>query len=76
MVQVLANFMTECTIPNDELEGDDPIEEVSKNQWVAYVDGSSNANSSRARLVLISPEGEDIQYALCFGFLYTNNEAE
>ena len=41
-----------------------------------YVDGASNANGSGAGLVLISPEGWDIQYALRFGFPSINNETE
>ena len=45
-------------------------------QWNLYVDRASNTNGSRACLILISPEGWDIQYALRFGFTSTNNEAE
>lgn len=41
-----------------------------------YVDWVSNNNGSEARLLLISPEGWDIQYALHFGFPSTNNEAK
>lgn len=67
--------MTECTIPKGEPEGN-PMEENLENQWVVYVDRSSNANGLGAGLTLTNPKGDDIQYALCFGFPFTNNEAE
>ncbi|XP_059654534.1 uncharacterized protein LOC132301284 [Cornus florida] len=44
--------------------------------WSLYVDGSSTARACGAGLVLISPEGENLKYALRFGFKATNNEAE
>lgn len=40
------------------------------------MDGASNANGSGAGLILTNLEGEDIQYALCFGFPSTNNKAK
>ena len=40
------------------------------------VDGASNAQGSGAGLILTSPEGIDIEYALRFGFHTSNNEAE
>ena len=40
------------------------------------VDGTSNAQGSGAGLILTSPEGIDIEYALRFGFHTSNNEAE
>ena len=44
--------------------------------WKFSVDGASNAQGSGASLILTSPEGIDIEYALRFGFHATNNEAE
>ena len=44
-------------------------------QWILYVDDTSNENGSRASMVLISPEGHKIHYALHFGFSASNNEA-
>ncbi|KAK3032342.1 hypothetical protein RJ639_035393 [Escallonia herrerae] len=44
--------------------------------WNLYVDGSSALGSSGAGLILISPEGFTIEYALLFGFRASNNEAE
>ena len=39
------------------------------------MDGASNAQGSGAGLILTSPEGIDIEYALRFGFHASNNEA-
>ena len=40
------------------------------------VDGAANAQGSGVGLILTSPEGIDIEYALRFGFQASNNEAE
>ena len=40
------------------------------------VDRAANAQGSGAGLILTSPEGIDIKYALRFGFQASNNEAE
>ena len=75
--QVLVDFMTECTIPHEQPEGEEaPTQKDPKMQWNLYVNGASNANGSGVGLILISPEGWDIQYALHFGFPSTNNEAK
>ncbi|KAK3015819.1 hypothetical protein RJ639_007317 [Escallonia herrerae] len=44
--------------------------------WNLYVDGSSAVGSSGARIILISPEGFTIEYALRFRFQASNNVAE
>ena len=44
--------------------------------WKLSVDGATNAQRSGAGLILTSPEGIDIEYALRFGFQASNNEAE
>ena len=44
--------------------------------WKLSVDGASNAQGSGAGLILTTPEGIDIEYALRFGFHASNNEAE
>ena len=41
-----------------------------------YVDGSSNEGRSGAGLILVSPEGHRIHYALIFEFKALNNEAK
>ncbi|KAK3029305.1 hypothetical protein RJ639_040141 [Escallonia herrerae] len=44
--------------------------------WNLYVDGSSAVGSSEVGIILISPEGFTIEYALRFSFQASNNEAE
>ena len=44
--------------------------------WKLSVDGAANAQGSGAGLILTSPEGIDIEYALRFRFHTSNNEAE
>ena len=44
--------------------------------WKLSVDGASNSQGSGAGLILTSPKGIDIEYALRFGFHASNNEAE
>ena len=41
-----------------------------------FVDRATNAQGSGAGLILTSPDGIDIEYALRFGFRASNNEAE
>ena len=71
--QVLADFVMEFTsaepAQNAQAMNDLPI-------WKLSVDGASNAQGSGAGLILTSPEGIDIEYALRFGFQASNNEAE
>ena len=44
--------------------------------WRLSVTGAANAQGSSAGLILTSPDGIDIEYALRFGFQASNNEAE
>ena len=71
--QVLADFIMEFTsvelAEDTQATPDLPI-------WRLSVDGAANAQGSGARLILTSPEGIDIEYALRFGFQASNNEAE
>ena len=45
-------------------------------QWTLYVDDTSNDTGSDAGMMLISPEGHKIHYALHFRLKASNNEAE
>ena len=71
--QVLANFVMEFT-------STEPAENTQKMTnlpiWKLSVDGASNAQGSGAGLILTSPEGIYIEYALRFGCQASNNEAE
>ena len=71
--QVLADFVMEFApieLAKPTHSEDDPL------IWKLSVDGASNAQGSEAGLILTSPEGIDIEYALRFGFHASNNEAE
>ncbi|GAV81091.1 RVT_3 domain-containing protein [Cephalotus follicularis] len=50
--------------------------ENEKGVWKLFVDESFCVSRSGAGLVLTSPDGWTLQYALRFGFKVTNNEAE
>ena len=71
--QILADFFMEFTSA-------EPAEKTQTKTnpsiWKISVDGASNAQGSGAGLILTSPEGIDIEYALRFGFRTSNNEAE
>ena len=71
--QILADFVVEFTLVGlaeaAQLTPDLPI-------WRLSVDGAANAQGRGAGLILTSPEGIDIEYALRFGFQASNNEAE
>ncbi|KAF7133414.1 hypothetical protein RHSIM_Rhsim09G0079700 [Rhododendron simsii] len=54
-------------------------EELPKEEpkpWVLQVDGSTTREANRASLILTSPKGQRLSYALRFEFKTTNNEAE
>ena len=71
--QILADFVMEFTSaePAEKTQT-----ETNPSIWKLSVDGASNAQGSGAGLILTSPEGIDIEYALRFGFHTSNNEAE
>lgn len=70
--QVLADFVAEFTVPEELPESS----ESPKHIWKLYTDGASNERCSGAGVVLETPEGRSICYALKFEFRATNNEAE
>ena len=41
-----------------------------------HTDGSSNRQAGGAGIVLLSPEGDVVEFMICLDFLTTNNEAE
>ena len=71
--QVLADFVMEFTsaepAENAQTSTDLPI-------WKLSVDGATNVQGSGAGLILTSPEGIDIEYALKFGFQASKAEYE
>ncbi|KAL0412186.1 UNVERIFIED_CONTAM: hypothetical protein Slati_3808300 [Sesamum latifolium] len=53
------------------------IKEASQDQkWLLHVDGSSTAQGSGAGIVITTPQGEDLEFAIKFDFKASNNEAE
>ncbi|KAK2998919.1 hypothetical protein RJ639_019977 [Escallonia herrerae] len=71
--QALADFIVECTSPEDPSHL--VISEVP-NPWNLYVDGSSAIGGSGSGIILISLEGFMVEYALRFGFQASKNEVE
>ncbi|GAV80903.1 hypothetical protein CFOL_v3_24362 [Cephalotus follicularis] len=71
--QVLADFVGDST-PTECIE-ENPSEN-EKGVWKLSVDGSSCLTGSGAGLVLMSPDGWTLEYALRFNFKATNNETE
>ena len=71
--QVLADFIIEFT--SAELAEDTPAT-PDLPIWKLFVDGAANAQGSGVGLILTSPEGIDIEYAIRFGFQASNNEAK
>ncbi|GAV71915.1 RVT_3 domain-containing protein, partial [Cephalotus follicularis] len=71
--QVLEDFVGDHTL-TECMEEDTSEEE--KRLWKLSVDGSSCVSGSGAGLILTSPDGWTLEYALRFGFKATNNEAE
>ena len=71
--QVLVDFIMEFTSTEPtktaQLTSDLPI-------WRLSVDGATNAQGSGAGLILTSPDGINVEYALRFGFHASNSEAE
>ncbi|KAL0406263.1 UNVERIFIED_CONTAM: hypothetical protein Slati_3940200 [Sesamum latifolium] len=63
--QALVEFLKEATF----MEG-------NNGSWLLYIDGSSTLTASRAGVVLTSPEGNELEYALHFNIKASNNEAE
>ncbi|KAL0361889.1 UNVERIFIED_CONTAM: hypothetical protein Sradi_3873400 [Sesamum radiatum] len=53
------------------------LKDVSKaEKWLLHVDGSSTIQGNGAGIVIASPQGEDLEFAVKFGFKASNNEAE
>ena len=71
--QILVDFVIEFTsaelAKDTQTTADLPI-------WKLSVDGAANAQGSGAGLILTSPKGIDIEYALRFEFRASKNEAE
>ncbi|KAL0427702.1 UNVERIFIED_CONTAM: hypothetical protein Slati_2945000 [Sesamum latifolium] len=67
--QALADFIS-------EVGGAPPKETPKEEKWLLHVDGSSTIQGSGAGIVITSPQGEDLEFTIKFGFKASNNEAE
>ncbi|KAL0433446.1 UNVERIFIED_CONTAM: hypothetical protein Slati_2678900 [Sesamum latifolium] len=67
--QALADFVSAMTGTTQE-----EVPEVGP--WLLHVDGSSTAQGSGAGIVLTTPQGGDMKFAVKFEFNASNNEAE
>ncbi|KAL0402484.1 UNVERIFIED_CONTAM: hypothetical protein Slati_4278300 [Sesamum latifolium] len=53
------------------------LEDTFKTEkWLFHVDGSSTIQGSGVGIVITSPQGENLEFAIKFGFKASNNEAE
>ncbi|KAL0411971.1 UNVERIFIED_CONTAM: hypothetical protein Slati_3786800 [Sesamum latifolium] len=53
------------------------INDASQDQkWLLHIDGSSTAQGSGAGIVITTPQGEDLEFTIKFGFKASNSEAE
>ena len=71
--QILADFIMEFT-PTESTEATQLTPDLLI--WRLSVDETANAQGSGASLILTSPDGIDMEYALRFDFQASNNEAE
>lgn len=74
--QALADFIVECTLPDDLELPIMPAKETPRQPWVLYVDGFSTSGGSGACLILTSSYGVVAEQALHLEFPASNNEAE
>ncbi|KAM2144890.1 hypothetical protein ACFX1R_048515 [Malus domestica] len=86
--QALADFIAEFTPslgdatkqPNDASKAAEHTlatpTSPNRDFWHLHVDGTSNYKSSRAGVVLITPNGSMLEQAIALSFKASNNEAE
>ncbi|XP_071723616.1 uncharacterized protein [Rutidosis leptorrhynchoides] len=89
--QALTDFIMECTIPeerkkksrvdDENTQPDNPTQVVISERpeveyWNLFFDGASNKSGSGADIILTSPDGFPVEYALALDFNSTNNEAK
>lgn len=73
--QAVADFVAELT-PSIEVEKLEGTTLAKDNGWLLNIDGSSTNKASGGGIVMISPVGEELEYAIRFGFKATSNEVE
>lgn len=58
--QALVNFITEFTLAHNQQNGGEGVK-----RWIVRVDGSSTQYPEGVGVILQSPEGDLLQYAIC-----------
>ncbi|XP_019181909.1 PREDICTED: uncharacterized protein LOC109177020 [Ipomoea nil] len=71
--QALADFLVECTARDTQPQS---LENPEAAWWTLATDGSSRKKGAGGGVVVTSPEGFKVYYALMYQFTPTNNEAE
>ncbi|XP_071909707.1 uncharacterized protein [Coffea arabica] len=74
--QALADFLAEGASLTLTESSSLPTYIQPEEPWVLFVDGASSKEGSGAGLLLTSPTGEELTYALRFDFPASNNEVE
>ncbi|XP_071704658.1 uncharacterized protein [Rutidosis leptorrhynchoides] len=74
--QVIANFLVE--LPSDMIkQGETTVTRRETDEfWELYTDEASSEEGAGIGLLLVSPKGEEITYAILLKFASSNNEAE
>ncbi|XP_019178351.1 PREDICTED: uncharacterized protein LOC109173565 [Ipomoea nil] len=72
--QALADFLVECTVGEGDKEG--TMEDNPGEWWQMHADGAASRQHYGGRVMLITPEGFRLYYALSYLFPASNNEAE
>ena len=63
-IQILADFIIECTpTDNDQVE-DDSMEDTSESAWILHMDEASNTQGCGMGLILTNVDGMVIEYVL------------
>jgi hypothetical protein len=77
---VIADFLVEIPKGRKQEVQQDLTPKEHKNQdeptWTLHTDGASNTEGSGSGLILVSPEGDELTYALRCNFKSSNNETE
>ncbi|XP_074358425.1 uncharacterized protein LOC141697776 [Apium graveolens] len=76
--QALSDFLIECSTPSEDKVLPENSSQLTSLplSWLLFVDGTSTSDSSGVGILLISPEGFEIQQSIRFGFPATNNCSE
>ncbi|XP_071719262.1 uncharacterized protein [Rutidosis leptorrhynchoides] len=74
--QVIVDFLVE--LPSDIIsQGETPVTRKDEDEfWELYTDGASNEEGACIGLLLVSPNGEEITYAIRLKFAASNSETE